>query len=319
MIDPFFVAGRPSQGPVAVHETGRTQDRGRSEAPGWIGALVCGLPVLWMTLFFLLPLLGVVAMSFFSRGPDGEVTLPLTLENYRRLVGFGELGFDPFYPVVLGRSLLLGAVTTVFCLALALPLALWLARLSGRWQALALTLLVIPFWTNFLVRTYAWQVLLSPDSPLTQWLNRLGVGSAGEALYPGWGAVLIAMVCDFLPFMVLPIYVSAEKLNWTLVEAAVDLGANRWQAFRHAVWPQLRPGVAAGVVLVFLPATGQFVVPDLLGGAKIAFLGNLLQQQFGPSRDWPFGAALATVALLLLLLVLAVRGRRASRQEVSAL
>lgn len=305
-------------GPVAPtspdpHWPNRTAS---SRARLWPVAVTCGPAVVWMALCFLLPLLGLAGMSFFSRGPDGEVTLPLTRENYRRLLGFGQLGFDPFYPVVLGRSLLLGAATTFLCLLAALPFALWLARRSSRGQLVALTLVVIPFWTNFLVRTYAWQVLLSPDSPLTRVLNAAGIGEPGAGLYPGWGAVLTAMVCDFLPFMVLPLYVAAERLDWTLVEAAMDLGANRWQAFRHAIWPQLRPGVIAGSVLVFLPATGQFVVPDLLGGAKLAFLGNLLQQQFGPSRDWPFGAALATVTLGLMLLALAWRARTASKQEM---
>ncbi|MGA4577636.1 ABC transporter permease [Limisphaera sp. VF-2] len=314
MTEPSYVApcAPVSRGSPVCDRTGTDTPLRQGLGPA---ALVCGVPVLWMLLFFLFPLLGLAVMSFFSRGPDGEVAPPLTWENYRRLLGFGELGFDPFYPVVLGRSLLLGAATTLLCLLSALPLALWLARLPRRWQLMALTLVVIPFWTNFLVRTYAWQVLLSPDSPLTRLLNAVGIGQSGAGLYPGWGAVLTAMVCDFLPFMVLPIYVAAERLNWTLVEAAMDLGANRWQAFRHAVWPQLRPGVAAGSILVFLPATGQFVVPDLLGGAKLAFLGNLLQQQFGPSRDWPFGAALATATLGLMLLALAWRARSAARQE----
>jgi spermidine/putrescine transport system permease protein len=168
---------------------------------------------------------------------------------------------------------------------------------------------VIPFWTNLLIRTYAWQILLAAQSPLSSAAAALGFIGRGEALYPGQFAVVIAMFCDYLPFMVLPVYASAEKIDWTLAEAAADLGANPWQAFWHAIVPQLLPGISAGALLVFLPATGQFVIPDLLGGARTVLLGNAIQQQFGQSRDWPFGAALSTAALLIMLAILARRPR----------
>jgi len=281
----------------------------------WTAWLLCGPAVLWMVLFWLLPLLGLLAVGFLSRGPDGEITGPVTLENYRRLLGFGVFGFDPVYPRVLVRSLVLGAGTTALCLLLAIPFALWLVRLPERWRNVALTLVVIPFWTNLLVRTYAWQMLLGPDTALSRLLQAAGLLAPDQGLYPGWGAVWIGMVCDFLPFMVLPVYACAERMDWRLVEAAQDLGAGRWQTFRHGIWPQIRPGAGAGAVLVFLPALGQFVVPDLLGGARLMFLGNLLQQQFGVSRDWPFGAAVATVALLLVALGLWAWERRASARE----
>lgn len=278
---------------------------------------LCGPAVGWMAAFFALPLAALTATSFCSRGPDGEITLPLTLENYGRLLGFGQLGFDPFYPVVLLRSVGLAAMTTLLCLLAAVPVALWLARLPDRCKTLGLILVVIPVWTNLLVRTYGWQLLLAPDSFVSRFLQGLGLLEAEQGLYPGWGAVLLGMTCDFLPFMVLPVYVAAERLDWRLVEAALDLGASRFQTFRHALWPQIKPGVMAGSILVFLPAAGQFVVPDLLGGARIMLLGNLLQQQFGPSRDWPFGAALATVALLLVVLALTwQRTSSASRASV---
>lgn len=265
---------------------------------GRAAARLAALPGLgWLGVFFFLPLAMVLAVSFLSRTELGEITGPLTLENYRRLLGFGLLGFEPLYPQILLRSLALGAATAGLCVLAGLPLAFFIAGLAPRWKPVALTLVVIPFWTNLLVRTYAWQILLAPDGPLSRAAAALGLLAPGTALYPGAGAVLAAMVCDFLPFLVLPLYASVEKLDWTLAEAAADLGAGRWQVFRHALLPQIRPGLGAGVVLVFLPATGQFVIPDLLGGARTVLLGNAVQQHFGPGLDWPFGAAIAAFGL----------------------
>ncbi|MCS7089842.1 MAG: ABC transporter permease [Verrucomicrobiota bacterium] len=291
--------------------------RGRDAWERLCGWLLCGPGILWLILFCGLPLLALLATSFCQRGPDGEIGLPLTGENYRRLAGFGELGFDAFYPAVLMRSAGLALGTTSLCAVIAIPVALWLSRLAPAYKPAALMLVVIPFWTNLLVRTYGWQLILAPDSWLSRFLQALGWLAPEEGLYPGWSAVFLGMVCDFLPFMILPVYAAAERLDSRLMEAAVDLGANRWQAFRHAVWPQIKPGVTAGALLVFLPAMGQFVVPDLLGGARLMFLGNLLQQQFGPSRDWPFGAAIASVALLLVLLALWLRRGLSGPQPIA--
>ena len=279
-------------------------------------ALTSGPAALWLMTFLLAPLLIIAGISFISRGTYGEIELHLTLDNYKRLLGFGELGFDPLYPFILLRSLSLGATTALFCVLAGLPLAFFIARLSARFKTLALTLVVIPFWTNLLIRTYAWQILFAPESWLTRAVHALGLGLADEPLYPSALAVLVGMVCDFLPFMVLPLYASVEKIDWTLAEAAMDLGANRAQVFRHALLPQISPGLIAGVLLVFLPATGQFVIPDLLGGAKTVMLGNAIQQQFGQSRDWPFGAAIAFVALGLVVVGLWFYARKAGKEEV---
>ena len=279
-------------------------------------AVTNGPAVLWLGFFLLLPLAAIVVISFLTRGEYGGVQLPFTLDSYRRLAGFGELGFDLLYPVVLARSLGLGLATAGLCLLAALPLAFFIARLPEKFKAAALTLVVIPFWTNLLIRTYAWQILFSPESWLTRAAHGLGFGIAGEALYPGLFAVLTGMVCDFLPFMVLPLYASVEKIDWSLAEAAADLGADRLRVFRHALLPQIWPGLGAGVMLVFLPATGQFVIPDLLGGAKTAMLGNVIQQQFASSRDWPFGSAIAAVALLLVFAGMGLFLRKGVRQEV---
>jgi len=191
--------------------------------------------------------------------------------------------------------------------------------LPARFKTLALTLVVIPFWTNLLIRTYAWQILFAPESWLTRAAHWLGIGAAGDALYPSTLAVMVGMVCDFLPFMVLPLYASVEKIDWSLAEAAMDLGANPCSVFRHALLPQIRPGLIAGIVLVFLPATGQFVIPDLLGGAKTVMLGNAIQQQFGQSRDWPFGSAIALVALVLVVIGIFIHGRKVGRSQEDVL
>lgn len=283
---------------------GGGRDRGRLErggpgGAGWAGwACVPGLA--WLALFILLPLAILVGVGFLSRGDLGEVRLPLTLESYRRLAGWSELGFDPLYPQVLGRTALLAAGITALTLVAAVPLAYFLAGLPARWRVAGLALIVVPFWTNLLIRTYAWQVLLGPGGPVSAVLAALGWEAWAGALYPGWFAVGLGMFCDFLPFMALPIYASVEKTDWVLAEAAADLGAGRWQVFRHALLPQAMPGIRAGVAMVFLPLTGQFVIPDLLGGGRITLWGNLIQQQFGVSRDWPLGAAAATVVFVAL-------------------
>ena len=283
---------------------------------GWLGI---GPALLWLAALFVVPLLMIAVVSFLSRGGYGTIEGTWTFENYRRLAGFGLLGFDPLYPLILFRSVVLGLGTASLALLAALPLAFFIARLPPRFKTFVLTLVVIPFWTNLLIRTYAWQILMAPESWLTRAAGLLGLVKAGEALYPGHFAVYLCMVCDYLPFMVLPLYASVEKLDWTLAEAAMDLGANRWNVFRHAVLPQIKPGLAAGFVLVFLPATGQFVIPDLLGGAKTVMLGNLIQQQFGQGLDWPFGSAIAVVSLVVVMFGLGLFARQAGPREIEIL
>ncbi len=277
-------------------------------------ALLASPALLWLGVFFLVPLGFILGVSFLTNGSFGELERPLTLESYQRFLGFGSFGWEPLYPVIIARSLMLAAGTMLLCLLGALPLAFFIAGLPGRWKTFALTLVVIPLWTNLLVRTYAWQLLLAPAGWLARSAAALGLIPAGEPLYPGTFAVGLGLICDYLPFLVLPLYASVEKIDWTLAEAARDLGASGWKVFRHAVLPQIMPGLAAGLTLVFVPATGQFVIPDLLGGAKTVLLGNLIQQQFGASRDWPFGSAIATVAMLVVLAALWLHARVARRK-----
>lgn len=270
--------------------------------------------LLWMVVLFLIPVALLVGISFYTSGNYGEVERPLTLDNYKRFLGFGTFGWEPLHPLIVARSLLLAFMTMLLCALLGLPLAFFISGLGARWKTFALTLVVIPLWTNLLIRTYAWQLLLAPESFLAKAAVLLGLASAGEPLYPSAFAVYVGLVCDYLPFLVLPLYASVEKIDWTLAEAARDLGASGWNVFRHAVLPQILPGLAAGVVLVFVPATGQFVISDLLGGSKTVLIGNVIQQQFGASRDWPFGSALATVSMLVVLLALWFHARVAQRK-----
>jgi spermidine/putrescine transport system permease protein len=271
--------------------------------------------MLWLLVFFLVPIAFIFGISFLTNGTYGELERPFTFENYKRFVGFGTFGWEALYPAIIARSLLLAALTMLLCLALGLPLAFWISSLPARWKTFALTLVVIPLWTNLLIRTYAWQMMLGQRSVLAQAAATLGFIGHGEPLHPSAFAVFIGLVCDYLPFLVLPLYASVEKIDWTLAEAARDLGAVGWKVFRHAVLPQIIPGMTAGIVLVFVPATGQFVIPDLLGGSKTVLLGNVIQQQFGASRNWPFGSALAAIAMLIVLFGLWLNARVARRRE----
>ena len=266
----------------------------------WMLSVLPG--TVWLSLFLALPFLLILGISFFSRGAYGEIERPLTFENYKRIAGFNEFGFEPLYPKALLRTCVVAGVTAMACAALSLPLAFFIASRRGPWRAVALTLVVIPIWTNLLIRTYAWQSLLGPGGLVTALLAHSGICQLQGGLYPGIIPVYLGLICDYLPFAVLPLYASVEKIDWTLAEAARDLGAHGLALFRHSILPQIRPGLWAGALLVFLPAIGQFVIPDLLGGAKTTLLGNLLQQQFGASRDWPFGAAITVVFLTLTLL-----------------
>jgi len=298
-------------------ETIRFGERLTPAAETLSSALTSGPAIAWVTFFLLIPLLAVGVISFMTRGAYGEIEWPLTFENYLRFMGYGILGFDPLYPIIILRSLILGAATALLCIAAGLPLSFFIAGMPDRFKNLALLLVIIPFWTNLLIRTYAWQILLAPGSLLANLAAALGIVESGQPLFPSLFAVYVGMVCDYLPYLVLPLYASVEKIDWSLAEAAMDLGADGKRVFWHAIIPQVTPGLAAGFVLVFIPATGQFVIPDLLGGAKTVMLGNAIAQQFGPSRDWPFGSAISFLSMGLVMIGLwwYARSARASGQE----
>lgn len=260
--------------------------------------------VAWLLLFLILPLCSTAVVAFLTRGPYGEVLFPFTGENILRFLGISAEGFDPVYPWVLIRSLMLGAATAFCCALCALPVCFFIALLPQRFRPMALLFVTIPFWTNLLVRTYSWQLLLAPGGILSAPFEWLDLIAEGEGLYPGFFAVMLGMVGDYLPFFILPLYSSVERLDWSLVDAAKDLGATRYAVARHAILPQISKGLSTGALFVGVPAAGSFVVPDLLGGAKVLFYGNALAQQFGTSRDWPFGAMLGLIGFLMTIIVL---------------
>ncbi|GAB5602049.1 ABC transporter permease [Thermus sp. FJN-A] len=253
---------------------------------------------LWLFLFVLLPTLLVLLASFLTRGPYGELQGPLGLHNYARIL-------QPAYLETFAQSLLVGALATLLSALLGYPLAFHIARHPRR--DLLLFLLLLPFLTNFLIRVYAWLVLLQREGLVNAFLQAFGLEP--YAFYPSFFAVLLATVYTFLPFFVLPVYASVERIDWQLLEAAYDLGARPFRAFLHAVLPQTYPGLFAGSVLVFIPAMGTFVVADLLGAGRVVLIGNLIQQQFGVSRDWAFGAALSVFLMGFVLLSLYLYAR----------
>ncbi len=264
----------------------------------------------WIALFFLVPLVILLAYSFMPRGTYGGVVPGFTLDNYRRF-------FDPLYLGILRRTVWLSLLTTALCLLLGFPTAWAIAR-SGRWRNALLFLAILPFWTSALVRTYATMVLLRDTGLVNALLKRLGVIDLPLHMLYTEGAVLAGLVYGALPFMILPIYSSLEKLDPALLEAAEVLGARPWARLARVVLPLTAPGIAAGCMLVFIPTLGSFVVPDLLGGAKVMMVGNLVQNQFGAARDWPFGSAASFVVMTLVLAAvmgLLQVGRREAQPE----
>jgi spermidine/putrescine transport system permease protein len=251
--------------------------------------------MLWLVFFFALPLVIILLYSFMTNGPRGNIVWQLTLENYLTLFT------RSIYVNAYLRSIWISLLTTLICLLLGYPLALFIVRQPPRWRTFLLFLVLIPFWTNFLVRIYAWQIILANNGLINSGLGALGLPSL--SLLNTEGATLLGLVYGELPFMVLPLYAAIDRFDFTLMEAAADLGANRRQAFLRIMLPLTMPGIAAGAVLVFIPTLGQFVVSELLGGAKVDYLGNLIQRLFLRSNppNWPLGSAMAIVMMLVLL------------------
>lgn len=272
---------------------------------GSFTAAAVGPGVAVLLLLFVLPFGLVAAYALLTAGPRGEPALPLTAEPLLR-------SLDPLYLGILWRSLRLALLTTVACLLLGFPVAWILRGMKGRARDLALLAVVLPSWTNLLVKNYAWMVILRREGPVNTLLVGSGLVAEPLPLLFNEGAVLVGLVHTFLPFMVLPLYAALEGLDPRVLEAARDLGAGPVQRMRRVVLPLAAPGIAAGAILVFVPALGAFVTPDLLGGARGMMIGNLIQNQMLQARDWPFGAALS-VWLTVVSLVLIVPLVRSSR------
>jgi len=253
--------------------------------------------LLWLAIFFVAPSLIVVAVSVMTRGLGGNPILPLTLDHYQRT--FTVFG------IVLQRSIWIAFITMAICLLVGYPLALFIrTRQSLGVRRFALFLIILPFWTNFLVRTYAWQMLLGREGLINSFLMSLGVIEQPLELLNTEFAVMLGLVYGFLPFMVLPIYATIERFDFRYIEAAYDLGANKWHVFWRIMLPMTLPGVLAGCVLVFIPAIGSFVTPDLLGGTQGLMIGNLIHAQFKGVGNMPLGAAMSVVMMVLVLVPL---------------
>jgi putrescine transport system permease protein len=279
----------------------------------WLRRVLIGLPFLWLAVFFLLPLAIMAAISLAESADAIPPFRPLVeataagLERHATLANYRELaeGCLWIYAASLGNA----ALATVLCLLIGYPVAFAIARAPGVWRHLLLFLVMLPFWTSFLIRVYAWIALLQPTGLVNRLLLAVGLIDAPLPLLYNGFSVQLGLVYSYLPFMILPLYGSLARLDETLVEAAADLGAPPWRSFFQVILPLTLPGIAAGSLLVFIPAVGEFVIPDLLGGPTTLMIGKLLWQEFFDNVDWPAASAiaLALVAVLSLPLLLAQR------------
>jgi len=275
---------------------GRRERSGGPRYPGWLALPAVG----WYVAFFLAPLAFIFAYSFAELEGFAGISFAWNLENYRYL-------WDPLYGEVFLRTLGLSLFGTAATLLVGFPFAYWLARYAPR-KTLLLLLVILPFWTSFLIRTYAWLLILDPSFPLFSPFD-VNLLYSQEAIY-------IGVVYNYLPLMVLPLYAALERMDWSLVEAAEDLGDNAFRAFRRVTLPLSLPGIVAGSLLVFIPLSGEYLIPAILGGNKTAYTGTLIAQQFSEAHDWPFGSAIAMVVIAGMTVVLVAFSRIAARGEV---
>jgi spermidine/putrescine transport system permease protein len=298
----------------------------KNRAPERLGKwLVSGPPLAYLVVFFALPTLIMVLASFRTPGEFGGLAplvgedgaLDLNLESYARFFT------DTIYAEIFLKSFWYALLTTLLCLALAYPLAMLIARSGKQYRDLLLLLVILPFWSNFLIRVYAWMIILGPQAALARGVNGVlaAFGHEPVPLLFSSFAVLVCLVYVHLPFMVLPLYANLEKHDQALLDAAQDLGANAWQRFWRITFPLSLPGVYAGAALVFIPALGIFAIPDILGGPDDSLIGNVIKQQFLETRDWPFGSVLSivlTVAAVGLAALAAWVGRRSGGRAFGA-
>jgi putrescine transport system permease protein len=286
--------------------------------------LFYAIPLVWLTLFFLLPFLFVFKISLaeaviaqppysplIAHTPDG-MNVQVTLGNYRFLIG------DALYFYAYLTSLRIAFVSTVLCLLIGYPIAYVIARAKGTVQLVLLMLVILPFWSSFLLRVYAWKLLLQGSGLINGLLMGIGIIDEPLALLYTEGAVYLGIVYSYLPFMILPLYAALARLDYSVVEAALDLGCRPWQAFLRVTLPLSVPGIVAGSLLVFIPAVGEFVIPELLGGPDSIMIGRVLWNEFFANRDWPIASAVAIVMLLVLVLPIALlqNARRGFRETV---
>jgi spermidine/putrescine transport system permease protein len=287
---------------------------GRAARPTASAMLLLSPMALWLLAFVVAPTAVMLVYSFAQRDELGEVVYSFTLENYHRML-------RPLYLSILWRSILLAGITALLCLLLGYPAAYFIARSSERWRGRLILLVMLPFWTSFLIRTYAWISIFKEEGLLNAFLRAVDVVPrfmAPTSLMYTPTAVVVGMVYTFLPFMILPLYGSIEQLDGSLIQAAMNLGARPARVFVEVVLPLTMPGISAGFLLVFVPAIGMFAVTDLLGGAKVPMIGNVIQNQFGQARNAPFGAALGISLLALFIVIFLLLSRRGDKSGATA-
>ncbi|MFZ5969367.1 MAG: ABC transporter permease [Bacillota bacterium] len=257
---------------------------------------------LWALIFSIAPIVIIAVYSFCSRSPYGQIIYEFTTENYKQFL-------KPIYLNVFWRSIVLAVESTVICFLMGYPMAMIIANSNMKRRNIMVMMFVLPLWTNFLLRTYAWMVLLRDQGVINQFLIALGIVDEPLKLLYNTGAVIMGMVYNFLPFMVLPIYSVLSKIDKSYIEAAEDLGGTTLQVFTKVVFPLSMPGVVSGVIMVFMPAVSTFVISDLLGGGQTVLLGNLIQNQFLVARNWQFGSAISIIMMSLILIAMGVSSK----------
>jgi spermidine/putrescine transport system permease protein len=277
---------------------------------------------LWILMFFNLPLLIMLFISFVERGRAGGIKIPpvYTIENYRLFFNscasqFSGPECSPFlYLGIFSHSVRIGLIVTFWCILVGYPLAYFMAKQRQVWRDALMVLVIIPFWTNFLVRTYALKSVLATEGLLNSFLMNLHlIGQPLNLLFNEF-AVVVGLIYGYLPFAVLPMYTSIEKFDHSLMEAAADLGAPPVRAFLRVMLPMTLPGVVAALVLVFVPVVGAFITPDIMGGGKVEMIGTLINRQFGVARNWPFGSAMSLILMLLVLIGVIVYFRSSTEE-----
>ena len=275
---------------------------------GWFWSLP-GL--IFLAVFAAFPVISMLFMSVLTAGRFGGVTTPFTLDNFVRAT-------DQTFLKVIFTSILIAAATAILSLLIGFPTALFISRLTRKWQVILIIAIILPYWTNFLVRTYAWLVLLNNEGIINKFLKNIGLISQPiEMLYTPF-AVIIGMTYLYLPLMILPIYAALEKVDKNLVEASLDLGSSAWKSLRTVSIPLAMPGILIGLIFVFVPSMGNFVVPELLGGGKTVMIGNLVRDQFLKARDWPFGATFALVLTIILIVLISIQSRVSRKVNINA-
>jgi len=293
----------------STEASGKKRNMRRNTLP----ALAQAGPVsVWMILFVTLPMLFIIYISFMSRGVFGDVVYEFSMESYTTLL-------DTTYFKVIIKSLEVALLTTVLCLVLGYPFAYYIARKPPEVASKLITLLMIPFWTNSLMRLNAWMLLFQTNGPVNNLLMALGLTSEPLKFLYSDGLVMLGLFTNMLPFAVLPMYSSIEKLQKSLLEASSDLGANPVQTFLRVTLPLTFPGIFSAIILTFIPALGTYTVTDMLGGGKVLYIGNIIKNQFGAIRNWPLGAALSVLLLLITALLIFTYTRFAKIDDLEVL